>query len=284
MGGLGLCSQTEWPTGETVCYESGIREHVVMRVWKMIRPPLAAGAFLAGQVARAAYRDDLPSLENQDPSGVFGSPDAKPLTIAYLGDSSVTSPGVKPLDDAWPRQVAMHLSERFYVNAVSVAVGGAKSRDVLESQVDEALEHEPDIAYVAVGSNDALRGTPVARFEDEFDQLVSRLHSNVPAVGLSGIGDLGTIPRLPQLASGISRVRGRAIDRAVGRVAANYPRAIKSNAWTVMHDVFGNDPEMFGDDLFHASASGHRAFATVGRPVADELVEIWLANQRSEPS
>jgi lysophospholipase L1-like esterase len=251
-----------------------------MGTWKILRPPLAAGALLVGQLARAAYRDDLPSLENQDPSGVFGDPDAKPLTLVYLGDSSITSPGVEPLDEAWPRQVAIHLAERFHVNAVSVAVGGSKARDVLESQVDEALEHKPDIAYVVVGSNDAFRGTPVARFEDELDRIVAKLHADVPAVGLSGIGDLGTIPRLPHLARGISRIRARAIDRAVARVSAKYPRTIKSNAWTVMNQVFGNDPEMFGADLFHASAAGHGAFATVGRPVVDELVEIWLANER----
>ncbi len=255
-----------------------------MRVSKILRPPLAAGALLAGQIARAAYRDDLPSLENQDPSGVFGDPASKPLTIVYLGDSSVTSPGVEPLDKAWPRQVAVHLAERFYVNAVSVAVGGSKARDVLDSQVDEALQHEPDIAYVVVGSNDALRGTPVARFEEDFDSVVANLHADVPSVGLSGIGDLGTIPRLPHLARGVARIRGRAVDRAVTRVAAKYPRAIKSNVWTVMHHVFGNDPEMFGGDQFHASASGHSAFATVGRPVADELVDIWLSNERPHRS
>jgi lysophospholipase L1-like esterase len=251
-----------------------------MGPWKALRHPLAAGALFVGQMVRVAYRDDLPSLENQDPSGVFGDPEAKPLTIVFLGDSSVTAPGVEPLDEAWPRQIAIHLGERFRVKAVSVAVGGAKARDVLESQVDMALEHEPDIAYLVVGSNDAFRGTPVSRFEAEYDRIVSRLHADVPAVGLSGIGDLGTIPRLPHLARGISRIRGRAMDRAVVRISANYPRAIKSNTWTVMHDVFGNDPKMFGGDLFHASAAGHRAFATVGRPVADELVDIWLANER----
>ena len=250
-----------------------------MVTWKILKPPLAAGALLAGQLARAAYRDDLPTLDNQDPSGSFGDPASLPLTLVYLGDSSITSPGVEPLDHSWPRQVAIHLSERFHVNAISVAEGGAKARDVLAYQVDAALAHEPDIAYVVVGSNDALRGTPVARFEDEFDQIVSRLHARVPAVGLSGIGDLGTIPRLPHLARGISRIRARAIDRAVARVSARYPRTLKSNAWTVMNQKFGSDEQMFGEDLFHASASGHDAFATVGRPVADELVNIWLANK-----
>ena len=248
-----------------------------MKTWRILKPFVAAGAVLAGQMARAVRREDLPSLENQDPSGIFGDPTALPLRIVFLGDSSVTAPGVDPLNDSWPRQIALHLSTRFHVDAISVAVGGSKARDVLTTQMDQAIALKPDIAYVSVGSNDALRGTPVARFEGEYDQIVAGLHSSVAAVGLSGIGDLGTIPRLPELARGVARVRSRAIDKAIARVAAHYPRTVKSNAWNVMYPAFQEYPELFGADLFHASAAGHLMFASAGRPVSDKLVEIWLS-------
>lgn len=246
-----------------------------MKTWRVIKPFVAAGALLAGQMARAVHREDLPSFENQDPSGIFGDPNLPPLRIVFLGDSSVTAPGVNPLDDSWPRQIGFHLSTRYHVEAISVAVGGSKARDVLKTQMDQAIALKPDIAYVSVGSNDALRGTPIARFEAEYDQIAAGLHSSIAAVGLSGIGDLGTIPRLPELARGVARVRSRAIDKAVGRVAANYPRTVKSNAWNVMYPAFEQYPEMFGSDLFHASAEGHLMFASAARPVSDKLVEIW---------
>lgn len=245
-----------------------------MRTWKMLRPPLAVGALLAGQLARAIIREDLPTLENQDPSGVFGDPEAPPLRFVVLGDSSVTSPGVEPLDHSWPRQVAMHLAKNYHVYLVSVAEGGSKSRDVLDSQVAAAIDAEPDVVYVAVGSNDALRGTPVARFEREFAEAVGQLCDAAPVVGLSGIGDLGTIPRLPILAQGIARVRARAIDSAIARVADQHANAIKSNAWDVMSS-FADDPDMYGGDLFHASAKGHLAFARVGLSMADRLLEMY---------
>jgi lysophospholipase L1-like esterase len=251
------------------------RDNTGMGTWSMLRPPLAAGALFAGQIARAIYRDDLPTLENQDPSGVFGSPDNPALTIVFLGDSSVTAPGVEPLDHSWPRQIALHLAARYRVTALSVAVGGAKVKDVLELQLDEALEAHPDIAFVSVGSNDALRGSSTVRFEADYDRVVERLHSNVPAVGLSGIGDLGTIPRLPELARGVARIRARSIDAAIARVSKRYPRTVKSNAWDVMEMLFTKESDMFGEDLFHASAEGHLAFSHVGKPVADRLVEIW---------
>lgn len=253
----------------------------VMSRWNLIRPPLAAGAVIAGQMARAIYREDLPSLENQDPSGLFGDPGSPPLRTVFLGDSSVTAPGVEPLDHSWPRQIAMHLGDRYHVTAISVAVGGAKARDVLADQLDDALATEPDIAYVSVGSNDALRATPIGRFETEYNEIVERLHDVVPAVGLSGVGDLGTIPRFPELVRGVARVRARAIDRAIARVAADYPRAIKSNAWSAM-EAFSSDPAYFADDMFHASAEGHLLFGEIGKTVADRLVEIWLAHEARE--
>lgn len=253
-----------------------------MKAWKILRPPLVAGAVLASQMARAIYRDDLPSLDNQDPSGVFGSPDDPPLTIVYLGDSSVTAPGVDPLDYSWPRQISMHLASRFHVTATSVAVGGSKVADVLDTQLDEAIALNPDIAYVSVGSNDALRATPITSFERDFDRVAEALYIRVPALGLSGIGDLGTIPRLPSLVSGLARVRARAVDHAIARVASRYPRTVKSNVWDVMAKMFADSPPMFGADQFHASAQGHLAFASVGVHVADRLVDVWQA-QLSEP-
>lgn len=249
-----------------------------MNAWKIIRPPLAASALLASQMARTILRDDLPTLVNQDPSGTFGDPDSPPLRLVFLGDSSVTAPGVEPLDHSWPRQMAMHFATDYRVDAISVAEGGSKAGDVLEAQVSAALAVSPDIAYVAVGSNDALRGTTVARFEKEFGRIVERLCAKVPVVGLSGIGDLGTIPRLPILAQGIVRVRARAIDTAIARVAERYDNAIKSKVWAVM-TAFADDPDMYAEDLFHASAKGHLAFSLVGAPMADRLLEMFEAAQ-----
>jgi lysophospholipase L1-like esterase len=235
---------------------------------------MAAMSLFVGQLVHAAYRDDLPTLENQVPSGFFGVPSLPPLRVVFLGDSSVTAPGVTPLDSSWPRQAAIHLSDRYHVDARSLAVGGSKVSDVLTNQLDHALALDPDIAYVSVGSNDALRWTAVARFERDYDVMVRALHDHVPAVGLSGIGDLGTIPRLPHLAQGLARVRSRAMDRAVGRVVARYPRAIKSNAWDVMEGIFAGNPVMFAADQFHASTEGHLVFASLARPFVDELDAI----------
>ena len=91
------------------------------------------------------------------------------------------------------------------------------------------------------------------------------------------------IERLQVDASERARVRARAMDRAIGRIAAKYPRTVKSRVWDIMAIDFVQRPELFADDLFHASAEGHLAFATIGAPMVDRLVEV-LEEERNQGS
>jgi lysophospholipase L1-like esterase len=241
---------------------------------RTFKGPLSGVAILAGQVLYAAHQRDMPGLPNQDPSGVFGSPRSPRLRIALLGDSSITAPGVTPLDAAWPRRIAEHLTDRFQVEILSFAVGGAKARDVLAVQLEPAVDSGADLAVLSVGANDALRGTPVHRFEHEISEILERLGQVTDGVGLSGVGDLGTVPRLPSLARGVGRVRGRAIDHALVRAADGFPFVVKGMAWGPLWRIFndGDPAVVFAADRFHASAVGHACFAAALEPVVEELI------------
>lgn len=241
---------------------------------RYLRKPLIGIALLLAQVLKAAHRKDLPTLDNQDPSGVFGDPGAPLLRLVVMGDSSVTAPGVEPLDAAWPRQIAFRLAEKFRVELHSVAVGGAKTRDVLTTQLCAAIAVEPDIAIISVGANDAMRATPLSRFEREYREILDRLTHHVPGVAVSGVGDLGSIPRLPALARSVIRIRGRSFDRAVRRVVADYPGVLKTNTWSPGWNEFVTNPdEVFAGDLFHASAYGHQIYANAAMPAVNALLE-----------
>lgn len=255
------------------------------RLLRILRTPVAIAAVLAAQVMHAAHRPDMPGLENQDPSGTFGNRDGPLVTIALLGDSSITAPGVEPLDAAWPRRMAARLGDRYQIRLVSVAHGGSKARDVLAGQVGAALAAHPDLALVSVGANDALRGTPVTRFEAEMTEILGRLSAATSGVGIAGIGDLGTVPRLPTLARGIGRVRGRSLDRATLRAASRFPNVVKGQAWGPAWRIFedGDPAVVFAPDRFHASAVGHATFAAAVEPVIDELLRR-LEAERNRPS
>jgi lysophospholipase L1-like esterase len=252
---------------------------------KIVTVPMAGAAVLVGEVLYMAHRRDLPSLENQDPSGAFGDPNLPELRIVALGDSSVTAPGVEPLDACWVRRVAHDLAPTHHVVLHSVAVGGAKSADVLREQLEPALELRPDIALVSVGANDALRATPVARFERELNTIVGALAATVSrGVAVTGVGDLGTIPRLPSIPRAYARVRGRSFDRATQRVVATYPNVRKAITWGPTWGPFEHDPAMFAGDLFHASAEGHGIFAEAVIPeIRDLVVENHISDRSKNP-
>ena len=222
--------------------------------------PMAAVAILAAQLFRVTHRVDLPSLTNQDPSGAWGPDNLPPLRIVALGDSSITAPGVRPLDEAWVRRVAIDLSEDWRVDLHSVAVGGAKARDVLANQVDRAVGLQPGLALIAFGANDAIRGTSLRRFEAETTEILSKLSAASGAVVTLGVGDLGSIPRLPRSLAWVATRRGRLVNDVTRRTADRFRNVSAVNPWQTMTEFSSQDLGLWAADRFHASGEGHAIF------------------------
>jgi lysophospholipase L1-like esterase len=223
--------------------------------------PVVAAAVVATQVLRAAHRPDLPSYPNQDPSGVFGDPALPRLRIVAVGDSSITAPGVVDLDNVWIRRVSHALADRYHVELISLAVGGSKAGDVLEGQLEGALRLRPDVAVVSVGANDALRGVTPERYRRNLTAIVTRLAATGAGVLVFGMGDLGSIPRLPPSLRRWASHRSAAFDRVARDVVVTVPRAVKVHTRGRSSTAFFDDPGLFAGDQFHAGDAGHGVFA-----------------------
>ena len=221
--------------------------------------PLLGLAALVGRIYYQAHRPDVPEFPNQDPSGEFGDPSAPKLRVVVLGDSSVTAPGVD-VEKAWVRHAARYLSDRYHVELVSVAVGGAKARDVLAEQVPLAIALDPDLAVVSVGANDSLRTPLLGRYQSELAQIVGAMHRKAAAVLVMGVGDAGQVPLLPDLVRGVLSYRAREADRRVIRVVGELPNAVRVETWGLLSEAFAeHGRDMWADDLFHLSELGHRS-------------------------
>lgn len=222
---------------------------------------LAAAGVLVGEVAYAVLRP-VPSLDEFDASGSFGPEDAPPLHIGVMGDSSCTGPGLSDADELWVRQAARDIAaDGFRVTVSSVAVGGARVADLLDEQLQPMLELDPDLVMVSVGGNDALRGVRPHAFERDLSELTARLAETRSIVILSGVGDLGSIPRLLPPLSDLMRRRALRFDEIHAEVARRHGVS-KADQWAVVPSVF-SDPTMFSADLFHPGPAGHRQWADV---------------------
>lgn len=242
----------------------------------MLTQPLGLVTFAAAQIARMAHSAAWPSLTNQDPAGVFGDPSKPTLRLVVIGDSSVTAPGVQPLDGCWVRHAARSLSHEYYVDLINHAVGGAKIAGVLQEQIGPALADSPHMLLISIGGNDALRGTPIRRFEDDYERLAD-MTRGIPTA-IAGIGDFGSIPRLPTFAKSIASVRSRSINNAITRVAVKHRHLVKANARHPRFDRFFSDPDRyFAADHFHLSAEGHRLIAEAWDEIMPDLVAMYEA-------
>lgn len=225
---------------------------------------------LAGEVLYTGLRD-LPTFAGVDPSGTFGAPDLPPLRIAVLGDSSCTGPGLDGPDQIWIRRIGAHFGERFHTTVDSVAVGGSRAHDVLRDQVPLILASDPDLALVSVGSNDMLYGVPLKTFQRNLEAIVAELLTCTPTVLLSGVGDLGTIPRLPFALSRIMRWRGNQADRIHALIASRHMEVIKVPIREACGDAF-QDPRLYSPDLLHVNGEGHRLWAEAAIPSIEEVL------------
>ncbi|MFB3050832.1 MAG: GDSL-type esterase/lipase family protein [Acidimicrobiia bacterium] len=226
----------------------------------LIKRGAIAGTMLVGiETAYALFRPS-PYQPDFDPSGEFGDPSHPDLRVAVLGDSSVTAPGVTGPDEIWITIICDRLSVNRHVILQSFAVGGSRAGDLIDAQMDVAVDFRPDIVFVSVGANDTITGVPRRQFEDNLDYLIGGLAETGAVVIQSGVGDLGSIPRLyPPLSNMVSR-RAHGFDQAHWRVAARHGTAVvrqrsdDSGRWY-------KDRGLWSPDLFHVSAAGHARWA-----------------------
>ena len=223
------------------------------------RGALASVAILGLETAYAVLRPS-PDLPDFDPSGAFGDPGSPQLRVAVLGDSSVTAPGVSGPEEIWISLVCEKLAESYHVILQSFAVGGATTENLIAYQMKDAILFGADLIFVSVGANDAIKGVPRRRFERNLDHLIGQLAGTGALVIQSGVGELGSIPRLyPPLSNLMSR-RALRFDRVHWTVA-------ERRGTTVVHqrsgdiDIWYNDRRLWADDLFHVSAAGHARWA-----------------------
>lgn len=229
-------------------------------VGQIVRRGAIAGFTLLGLEAAYAVLRPTPELDHFDPSGEFGDPAHPTLRVAVVGDSSVTAPGVAGPEEIWVSLVCSRLAKTRHVVLRSFAVGGSMAHDVIANQLDDAIAFDPDVFFVSVGANDVIKGVPIRRFEANLDSLIGRLAATEAAVVQSGVGIIGTIPRLhPPLSNLMSR-RARRFDRVHWRVAETHGTAVVDQRSDDAR-VWNTDRSLWAADHFHVSAAGHARWA-----------------------
>jgi len=232
--------------------------------------PALATATLVGQ-ARFARHRKLPFLDGLDASGFDGPPDAPPLHVVAIGDSTLTGPGLGAPEQVWLRQALAGVATHHRVKVTSLAVSGSRIVDVLDHQVVEAISLAPDMVVVAAGGNDVVQRTTGAAAELTTDRLLATLCDSVPVVAMTRLGNVGVVPRAPQPLRRLLGVKSALLSKRIDRGMAQHPEVIAIETAEAT-DRLGEGLHMFTADLFHPSAEGHAVWASAATPALTEAL------------
>lgn len=213
---------------------------------------LAGCALLLWLVGSAAW------AQAQAPAA--GKAGARPLLVLAFGDSLTAGYGLKP-GESFPAQLEAALrreglNARVHNAGVSgdtSAQGRARLNWVLSS-----LKATPDLAIVALGANDMLRGIDPAVTRRALDRIISALRERgieVLLVGMRAVPNLGPDYR-------------RAYEAIFPDLAARHGVLF----YPFFLDGVAADPSLNLDDRIHPNAAGVEVMVARMLPKVEELI------------
>lgn len=168
-----------------------------------------------------------------------------------IGDPEPKSPGGHR---GWADRVAEVLSDGpddfAYAN---LAIRGRLLQQIIDEQVEPALELKPDLISISGGGNDLIRpGTDPDEVSARFESAIERLRRDNATVVMFNGPDIGMTPVL-------NRSRGKiAIYNENLRAIALRHDAIVADMWSLREL---RDPRMWAPDRLHFSPTGHHMIA-----------------------
>jgi len=189
------------------------------------------------------------------------------IVFAALGDSTTVGVGDPMPDGTW-RGWAAQLASSLQLTLHNLAVSGARTAEVVDTQLPAALALRPRLASVVVGVNDTLR--------DRFDATAISRAASTAVAALTDSGAVVLTARLPDPGRmfGLPAALARPLARRMAAVNA-ITDAVAVRYGTVHVDVANHpltyDRRMWSVDRLHPGERGHRLLA---RSFADALAAV----------
>jgi len=166
---------------------------------------------------------------------------ARPLEIVDIGDSLTAGLGL-PASEAFPARLEARLREQgLAVQIVNAGVSGDTTTGGL-ARLDWALADKPDLVILALGANDALRGTDPATVRANLDAMIGKITASGAKLLLLGM----LAP--PNW--------GRAYEQAFDRIYPELAQAHQVPLYPFFLEGVAMNPDFNQPDGLHPNAKG----------------------------
>ena len=177
------------------------------------------------------------------------------LRLLIFGDSSAVGVGVAHQDDALSGCLSRALAKDFTVDWTLLAKTGATSGSALQTL--EGLTGPFDLAFIALGVNDAKNGVRIAAWSRNMQTILNRLvtHHDCQMIGVSGLPPVDQFPLLPNPLRRALAARARQFDESLQEIAA------KLSPCVFLRTHLDGLEDHMAEDGFHPGAKVYQRWA-----------------------
>ncbi len=214
---------------------------------------------LIGEALLARKRIGTTADRPPSGDGIYGADHpGEPIRVLLLGDSTMVGYGMHAIDDTPSGQIGLGLSHVLDtpIDIRNESVVGALSRD-LNQQIDQAIEHNPQVAVILVGANDITHQVPAKRAARQLASAVARLRAMGAEVVVGSVPDFGTVKPLPMPLRTVCRHWSRHLAKRQTVASVMAGARVVSMADLLEPLFLLKGDALFGDDRFHPSADGY---------------------------
>jgi acyl-CoA thioesterase-1 len=190
-------------------------------------------------------------------AALAAQPVAAPRTLVFLGDSLTAGYGLARAE-SFPSLVEARIrAAGLDWKVVNAGVSGDTSAGA-RARLNYVYRQKPDLVFLCIGSNDGLRGLPVAELERNLRAILDRARSEGTRVVLAGA-------MLPEN-------YGRDYREAFRALFPRLAREYRTGFLPFLLEGVAMDPSLNQDDGIHPNAAGARRVADhVWQVLAPEL-------------
>ncbi len=138
---------------------------------------IAYFGFYAVRIFYFSYYSPLVKIEPKDTTLGQG----KVLKYIAAGDSTAVGVGASALENTYSYKLADHLSQTSQIEYKNVAASGARTQNVIDSQLQPIIEFNPDVVTISIGANDITHLTSTQTVLKNFKQIISEIESKTHA-------------------------------------------------------------------------------------------------------
>ncbi|MEK7559208.1 MAG: SGNH/GDSL hydrolase family protein [Patescibacteria group bacterium] len=186
----------------------------------------------------------------------------KKFVYVAIGDSTVEGIGASHSSKSFPslvfEKIKKDKEEAVFHN---LGKGGAKVRDVIDSQLPKTIELKPNLITISVGGNDLHRRTKLKHFEKDYFYLIKTLKEKTDArIIISNIPDVSLLPSLSIFVRYLAKFMTRRLNRVIDKHAKQFR--------CILIDLHGGSKThskkhagLISGDGFHPSDKGYSLWA-----------------------